>query len=105
MLTLLGLYLYRRYKSLWCLTLAFGTLTHLIFNQVWLSPPVFLWPVYGLSFHKTDATNWAMNYLNGLLTIPMDYVPETIGLAILAWFLWVLLRRGDLLEFIRHGKV
>jgi len=105
LITLAGFYLYRRYRKTWMLTISFGTFTHLILDQMWKSPQTLLWPLYGLAFQKAALTGWLSNTIHVLFTIPEVYVPEIVGVAVIIWFMWVLLRRRTVYVFIRQGRV
>lgn len=76
LLSLAGIYFYRRGGKTWLLALSFGTFTHLILDQMWRSPRTLLWPVYGFAFEKIDLTGWMSNIFYALLTDPAVYVPE-----------------------------
>lgn len=103
--TLIGLWLYRRYTKNWLLVLAFGILTHLVFDQMWRSPRTLLWPIYGLFFEMMDLTEWVPNMFYALLTDPQVYVPELVGAAVLVWFVVELVRRKKVFAFVKSGQV
>lgn len=105
LLTIAGTYIHRRYHKTWLLVLSFGTFTHLICDQMWLTPHTLFWPLYGFTFETVDISNWIPNMLYALLTEAEVYVPELLGGIILIWFTWVLLRRKRIYAFIRHGEV
>ena len=105
MVTLAGLWLYQRYTKNWLLVLVFGILTHLICDQMWRSPRTLLWPIYGFSFDRMDLTHWVSNLLYALQTNAQVYVPELVGLVILVWFAAELVRRGEVIAFIKTGRV
>jgi inner membrane protein len=105
LLTVAGLYLYFRHSKTWLLILSFGTLMHLILDQMWQNPKTLLWPFFGFAFEREDITDWLPNTLQALLTKPEVYVPELVGGAILIWFIWVVLRRRKLYSFIRYGQI
>jgi len=104
-ITLTGIYLYQSHGKIWLLVLSFGTFTHLLYDQMWLTPQTLLWPVYGWSFQRYDLTYWLQNMLYALHTDPTVYVPELVGIAILIWFVLVLVRRKRLYVFVRNGQV
>lgn len=107
-ITLAGFYLYRSRHKTWLLVLSFGTFTHLIFDQMWRTPRILLWPLYGFAFEKfekIDLIHWTGNIFYALYTDPVVYVPELIGGVILVWFVSVLVRRRKLYSFIRNGRV
>lgn len=105
LITIAGVYLYRRHAKVWLLVLTFGTLTHLVMDQMWLVPRTLLCPVYGFRFPPEDISEWGGNMLHALLTYPGIYVPELIGAVILAWFIWMLVRDGKVYAFLRNGTV
>lgn len=104
-IALVGLYLYRSRSQLWLSVVAFGTLLHLILDQMWQTPQTLLWPVFGFAFPREDMTGWAQDTLQALLTNPAVYIPEVIGAGIIALFGWFLLRRKQILAFIRRGEI
>ncbi len=102
-----GLFLYRRSSRTWLLALALGTGAHLVLDSMWRAPRTLLWPAYGLAFEKMDVElgQWLQDLWDGLVTNPAVYVPEIIGLIVMAWFLWSLFGQGKLGVFIRRGRV
>jgi len=102
---LLGLYLYGKHRRTWLLVLSFGTLTHLIFDHMWQTPRTLLWPLLGFAFDKVDLSHWMQDLFFALHADPGAYVPEIMGAAILAWFGIMLLRRRQLLSFVKKGNL
>lgn len=100
-ITLAGFYLYRSHEKIWLVILAFGTLTHLILDRMWLAYQTLLWPLYGFGFETVDLTSWFRNILYSLLTDPWVYVSEFVGAAILAWFVLVMVHRGRPSVFLK----
>jgi len=105
LITLAAIYLYRSHRKTWLLVLSFGSVTHLICDQMWLTPQTLLWPLYGWTFQKHDLTNWVQNILYALYTNPAVYMPELVGAVMLIWFVLVLLCRRKLYAFINNGQV
>ena len=105
LMTVSGLYLYWRRRKTWMLVLCYGTLTHLVLDAMWMAPETILWPLYGFSFEKLDLTYWINDMLSALYTNPLIGLPELVGLVIVAWFLWHLIRKGKVLAFIKRGQV
>lgn len=111
LITTVGLFLQRRYHSIWVITIAFGTLWHLILDAMWLQPETLLWPLLGVSFPQYDLSNWMNRILNILLANPQTYtlnfwvvfISEILGGVVLAWFMWRLIRNHTVLSFIRKG--
>ena len=100
-----GFYLYKRYGKTWLLAFSFGTSMHLLFDQMWRTPQTLFWPLFGFAFPKGDISDWITNILHALVTEPQVYIPELVGGAIIIWFTCVLLRRGKIYSFIRHGRI
>jgi len=105
LVTVAGLFFYRRKGKTWLLAFSFGTLTHLVFDQIWRSPRTLLWPLLGYNFESVDLTDWIGKIWHVLFTDAAVYIPELIGLLILFWFMWVLLYRRNTYAFIRYGRV
>jgi inner membrane protein len=105
LITLGGLYLYRSRNKTWLLVLSFGTFTHLILDRMWLTPRTLLWPLYGFSFERIDLSHWLQDMLYVLLNYPALGIVELVGAVAVIWFLWLLVRRGNLYAFIRNGQV
>jgi len=105
MMTLAGVYVYRRYRKMWLLVLSFGAFMHLVLDQMWLTPRTLFWPLYGFTFEPADITDWIQDMLYALFTDPRVYVPELLGAGILIWFVVALLQRRRFCPFIRHGQV
>jgi len=105
LITLAGLFLYRRGKKTWLLVLSFGTLTHLVLDQMWKIHETLLWPFFGFAFERHDITTWIPNIIDNLTVKPEVYIPETVGGVVILWFAWEVLRRRKLLSFIKHGRI
>ena len=104
-ISLAGLWLYRWKNKNWLIVLSFGTFTHLVFDQMWLTPGTLLWPLFGWEFDKVVLDHWLRSTLVGLLTNPGVYIPEIIGGTVLGIFGLSLLRQGRLRGFLRMGRV
>jgi len=104
LISAVGLYLYKRHRQVWMLTLAAGTLLHLILDEMWNAPATLFWPLMGFTFKKTALAGWATNILRALFSDPSVYIPEAVGLVILLWFGLTLVRRNMIGAFIKYGK-
>ena len=104
LITMAGLYFYRRQSQTWLLSLSLGSFTHLVFDQIWRIPQTLFWPLYGFAFPKADISDWMPNMLYALFTEPRVYVPELLGAIMLIWFAWTLLHRRKMSAFIRYGR-
>ena len=108
LITVVGFYLYRNRRKTWLLALSFGSLLHLIEDQIWRAPQTLLWPLFGFAFPKTAPDlliHWTQNMLYVLRTYPSVYMPEIIGALILIWFTVVLGRRQKVRIFLTKGQV
>jgi hypothetical protein len=104
LVTFIGSYFYHRREKTGGLALSFGTLTHLILDQMWYTPRTLLWPLLG-NFERIDFSNWTTNIFYALFNDPAVYIPEIAGAVILFWFIWVLLDTKQTLLFFRHGQI
>ena len=101
----IGCYVYRRHRQLWMLSLAAGTLMHLILDEMWNTPATLFWPFMGFTFEKLEITDWAASIFEVLFSEPSVYIPEAVGLVILVWFAAVLIRKREVGVFLRYGKI
>ena len=120
---LAGLYLYKNRRMTWGLAISTGIFTHLVFDRIWHAPRTLFWPLLGSSFAREDVSiiippilrepalnagdlnNWIPDVLRNWLTLPRDYVPEIAGMAILLFFTYVLIRRKQVLHFLKSGRI
>lgn len=100
-----GVYLYLRHRRVGTLTLALGTVAHLILDEMWRTPTTFLWPLYGWSFPQEDIEGWLPGLFNSMLTEPAAYTAEIIGAALLALFFGRIIWYRRLTCFLRNGRV
>lgn len=105
LITIIGTYLFRTRGKRWPPAIAFGTFTHLVFDQIWNSPKTLLWPLYGFAFEKVNLTGWTGGLFYALLHNPGVYLPELIGGAILLLLAWTLVRRRGVKAFLGKGIV
>jgi membrane-bound metal-dependent hydrolase YbcI (DUF457 family) len=97
-----GLYALRRTTALLVVTL--GTFFHLLLDQMWSNPRTLFWPFLGLDFGKIQPENWLSNLIEALTTRPEVYIPEIAGLIMLGIFVWPLVRRSRLIDFLKTGR-
>ena len=91
-----------RYRKSWLLVISLSSFMHLIFDQIWNSPGVLLWPLLG-PLPKEETVGWMSNIIQGLFSYPEVYIPEIIGLAIVLLFAYRLVKGGNIISFIRDG--
>jgi membrane-bound metal-dependent hydrolase YbcI (DUF457 family) len=104
-ITAVGFYLYKSRRKVWLLTLAAGTFTHLVFDQIWRVPATLFWPFLGLTFARGEITDWLSNIFQVLISDPEVYVPEVAGMAVLLWFGLTLFSRRKVGVFLKYGRV
>jgi hypothetical protein len=104
LLTLIGLLIYRRRGQVWLLVLAFGSLIHLMLDEMWLHPRTLLWPLLGFNFEQPEQIGWLTN-IGESITQPSVLALELIGAALLIWLLVVLVYNRQLTVFIRRGRL
>lgn len=98
-----GLILFR-YRKSWLLIISLCSFMHLIFDQIWNSPVVLLWPLLG-PIPEKETTGWLFNITQALFSYPSVYIPEIIGLVIVLLFAYRLMIRRSFISFIRSGAV
>ncbi|MFC1917787.1 metal-dependent hydrolase [Chloroflexota bacterium] len=101
--TVLGYFLEKRYHHRWLLTLAVGTLIHLVLDEIWQSPKVLLWPFLGTLFPRIETDQWFVSLFEAIFAHPFLYITETIGLAVLVLFIVTLVRNRKFTSFIKNG--
>lgn len=77
---------------------------HLVLDGMWLTPQTLLWPLYGFSFERLDLSYWGEGLFRNLLTKPLVWISELVGISLISWFVWLLVRRGTIGTFIRKGR-
>ena len=105
LLSAIGFILYKTRRQVWMLSLAAGTLAHLVLDGMWGVPATLFWPFMGFAFNSVELTGWASGMLEAVVSDPFIYIPEIIGLVILLWFGVTVIRRKQVSSFIKHGRV
>jgi len=100
-----GLFLFKSRRRVWLLTLAAGTLAHLVLDRMWLTPRTLLWPFFGTAFDRIELYDWMSNILEALFQNAAIYIPEAIGFVILLWFGITLLARRKVIAFLMSGEL
>jgi hypothetical protein len=90
------------WRRAWLLTLALGSMGHLLLDQMWRAPVTLFWPFLGWRFPRGTTTleEWLWFHIAGALRSP----DELAGALVLLWFLAQLYRRRAVLHFLRTGK-
>jgi inner membrane protein len=103
-ITCAGLYLYTSRHRNWLLVLGFGIFMHLVLDEMWLDTHTLLWPLQGFSFPTVYYPNSEQGVTGGL-DVAKLLASELVGLVVLGWITWLLVRSGKVYAFIRHGQV
>jgi len=93
-----------RYRKSWLLIISLCSFMHLIFDQLWNSPVVLLWPLLG-QFPRQETAGWLPNIIQALFSYPSVYIPEIIGLVIVLLLAYRLVIRRSIISFIRGGAI
>jgi len=93
-----------RYRKSWLLIISVCSFMHLIFDQLWNSPVVLLWPLLG-QFPSEETAGWLPNIIQALFSHPSVYIPEIIGLVIVLLLAYRLVIRRSIISFIRGGAI
>ncbi len=106
-LSIIGIYIEKRYKSTAVEFLALGALLHLVLDQMWNTPKTLFWPLLGWSFPKEDLSGYVDTLWYELLHRPDIYVPELIGFIVCVGFVYFnqLYKPARLKEFVLTGKL
>ena len=104
LITAAGFYLYKSRRKVWLLTLAAGTFTHLILDEMWQAPRTLFWPFLGTVFDRVDLIDWMSSIFQALISNPEVYLPEMIGMVILLWFGLSMVGRKRVGIFIKYGR-
>ena len=91
-----------RYRKSWLLVISLCSFMHLIFDQMWSSPVVLLWPLLG-PFAEQETVGWLPNIIQALFLHPSVYIPEIIGLVIVLLFAYRLMIERSIISFVRGG--
>lgn len=98
-----GLLLLRNGRN-WLFIISISSFMHLILDGIWSCPEVLFWPLLG-PLPAEETTGWLSSMIQALLSDPGVYVPEIIGLAVVALFAYEAVRGKGVVRFIREGTV
>ncbi|OOM05679.1 hypothetical protein CLOSAC_45480 [Clostridium saccharobutylicum] len=105
LLMLIGLYIVNKHKKNKILLLGIGTSIHLILDSMWLYPEILFWPYFGWRFPVRPEGNWVQSDIIRLATDPSYYLPELIGIIIIAYYFVRLVKNRQMKAFLREGKL
>jgi membrane-bound metal-dependent hydrolase YbcI (DUF457 family) len=98
-----GLFLLR-YRKPWLLLLSLGNFVHLLLDRIWDMPDTLFWPFLG-PLEGRPSANWLSERWHDLLTKPTIYVPEIIGIIILLYFTYRIIRKKGITGFLKTGGI
>jgi len=104
-LSIVGFYIYRSRHHVWLVTLSFGSLLHIIEDEMWIMPKTLFWPFKGFTFDKLAPDYWLGSLWHKFLHDPSVYIPEWIGIAIVVGFGTWLVYRKEVRHFLRQGRI
>jgi inner membrane protein len=104
-ITAVALYIYGKSRKTFLLAMSFGVFMHLLLDQMWKSPRTLFWPLFGFSFDKVDISDWIPHMLHALVSNPSVYIPELVGALFLAWFAFDTIRRNQVVNLIKTGRL
>jgi hypothetical protein len=96
-LFLIGLYFYNKRSNIVIVTLASGSLFHLMEDQMWNTPNTLFWPLLGWSFPKENIADgiafllmllkesFMLNFSQGFI-LEHSFIPEIIGMMVIVIF-------------------
>lgn len=91
----------RKSPGLFCVAL--GCIAHILLDAMWLNPNTFFWPLFGWSFPSNNISigPWVESLFFDLITKPSEYIPEIIGIFMLAYFYFGLKGNGKIPRLIK----
>ena len=95
---------YVKRKKTWLLALSSGIFAHLILDAMWTNAVTLYWPLYGWKFPRLSEPDILTLWLTGLVKLPVVYIPELIGIFVLAGFFVWLIRRRNLINFLSRSS-
>jgi hypothetical protein len=107
LLVTVAVFLERKYRFTGVSVLALGAIAHIAEDEIWRTPGTALWPLLGWQFPKLDMLDYAGYIWDVLLHEPRAYVPEIVGLVIIAGFVWrfELYRPERVKAFLKTGRL
>ena len=105
---IVGLVVFRVQKKLWGFCIAYGVLTHLLLDAMWLEPVTLFWPLLGFKFNQYQEMGWSFLFhlmLENLFIKPEVYICEMIGGIILVFFAVKTIVQKKVKAFFREGTL
>jgi len=100
----IGIILHKRIPMTAVLALAIGMASHLVLDEMWMTQRTFFWPLWGWTFPSEGTRGWLDNWLVELTGNWQIIISEISGLAIIIFFVMVLISRKRLFSFLNRGQ-
>lgn len=125
LLSVLGMAVLYFYRKSWVIALAICFFIHQMLDAMWNQFNIFLWPAYNFSSFEiyrnieiltprlliiplkviqSGQIELTWKYVINTLFDPYVYISEMVGLIILLYFIFILIRRKQFIRFIKTGK-
>ena len=89
-LTITGIYFFRKRKDARILILAGGSFIHLLLDRMWETPQTFLWPLFGWEFPRGTTTYRSFpDYLSALYSFDLGTMTYTLTTELLGIILLI----------------
>lgn len=97
LLTLIGVYLYKKNRDYRGIVLVSGSFLHLLEDQMWAQPLTLFWPFFGLSFPRDFTDYTGLEYLLRMFgksfepELSQTFIAEVLGIGIVVIFVvnWI----------------
>lgn len=99
-----GSFVLLRYKKPWLLLLAAGSFIHLLLDRMWGDTVTLFWPFLG-PLEGEVTTGWISERWHDLFSAPSAYIPEIIGIIIIIYFAFRIIKNRGIPGFIRTGGI
>jgi membrane-bound metal-dependent hydrolase YbcI (DUF457 family) len=87
LLALISLILYSKRRQTWLAFLTLGSAAHIILDEMWETPGILFWPLYGFDFgHRVCSGSYVVQIIKSNYDNLYTYETELIGIVILALF-------------------
>lgn len=98
---------YRRWRAMWGIYIAFGVLTHFIMDAMWTDPVTFYWPFLGAFLaHPGITFTWIVqSWIQTFFEEPRLYIPEAVGFLILLFFTYRVIIQRHTKAFLLQGRL
>ncbi len=101
-----GALIYRLLAQKWLLVLTLGTFGHFVLDEMWRTPSILFWPLYGAAFPREGLADYLQILGNNIMTQPVIQASEAAGFVLLTFAgILVLKKKNGPRDFIRKGRI